>query len=95
MLRYLKVSQDQGLIFKQSGKPLIAFVDIDWASNIYARKPHPGYTFVLSGTAITWESWKQHNVPLSLTESEYITLIEADKETVYLGLFQHGLCYNT
>ncbi|XP_035211735.1 secreted RxLR effector protein 161-like [Stegodyphus dumicola] len=96
IIRYLKGTQDQGLIYTKTGKPLIAFVDADWTSNVNDRKSYTGFVYILSGSAITWESRKQRSVALSSTEAEYsyMALSEAAKETVYLRRFLKELSYN-
>ncbi|XP_035210361.1 secreted RxLR effector protein 161-like [Stegodyphus dumicola] len=94
ILRYLKGTQDRGLIYTKTGKPLIAFVDAYWASNVDDRKSYTGFVYILTGSAISWESQKQRSVALSSTEAEYMALSEAAKETVYLRDFLKELGYN-
>ncbi|KAH8307525.1 hypothetical protein KR059_009031, partial [Drosophila kikkawai] len=48
------------------------------------RKSFTGWTFVVAGAAINWESKKQPVVALSTTEAEYIALSSAAKEAVYI-----------
>lgn len=86
-LRYLRSTINDGLLFKQTNNPLIAFVDADWGNNIDDRISYTGYYFKLANAAITWESRKQRSVALSSTEAEYIALTEASKEVVYLRNF--------
>ena len=59
------------------------FTDADWGSGD-DRKSIGGYTFLLNGSAISWNSKKQSTVALSLTEAEYIALTQAAKESIWL-----------
>ena len=43
-----------------------------------------GYIFYLSGGAISWSSKHQATVALSSTEAEYMALIQATKEAIWL-----------
>lgn len=62
----------------------MGFVDADWASNTIDRKSYTGYCFVMSASAISWESKKQRTVALSSMEAEYMSIAEACNEAVYL-----------
>lgn len=87
VLRYLSGTKNQGVTYKRTGKPLTAFVDADWASDLNHRRSHTGFVFKLANAAITWESRKQKSVALSTTEAEYMALREASKEAVHLRRF--------
>lgn len=84
VLRYLRGTENHGLIFKQLSCPLEGYVDSDWGGNIDDRLSYTGFVFKLANGAVTWESRKQRSVALSSTEAEYMALTEAAKETIYL-----------
>lgn len=88
VLRYLKGTSDIGLIFKRSllGQ-LEGYVDANWGSCLIDRRSYTGYVFLLSNSAISWESHKQRTVALSTTEAEYMGITEAVKESIYLKNF--------
>ena len=45
-----------------------------------------GYVFTLAGELVSWKSTLQSTITLSTTEEEYMALIEAIKEAIWLGL---------
>jgi len=46
-----------------------------------------GYVFTLRGCAISWKSTLQSTVALSSTVAEYMTILEAIKEAIWLKTF--------
>lgn len=91
VLRYLKGTADLGLVYEGDTEPLKGFVDADWGNCLVNRRSFTGYTFILSGCAISWEARKQRTVALSSTEAEYMALSEAAKETIHLHGFLQEL----
>lgn len=87
LLRYLNSTINSKLLFRKTGENLKAFADADWAGSCDQRKSYTGYTFVLAGASVTWESRKQQTVALSTTEAEYMALSAASREAVYLRNF--------
>lgn len=92
VLRYLKATQDVGLLYKQTRQDIAGFVDADWANDPTDRKSFTGYVFKLADNAISWECRKQTSTALSSTEAEYMALSEASKEAVYLNGLLIELC---
>ncbi|GBP47094.1 Copia protein [Eumeta japonica] len=86
ILRYLKKTKSFCLKYVKGETELVGYVDADWASNSVDRKSYTGYCFVLSGSAISWESRKQRTVALSSMEAEYMAIAEACKEAIYLRM---------
>ncbi|KAJ8044051.1 Copia protein [Holothuria leucospilota] len=80
VLRYVKGTLDQSLIFKRSDNPLqlISFCDGDWG-NSADRKSVTGYIFQLAsdGPVISWKSRKQQTVALSTCKAEYMSMAAA------------------
>lgn len=87
ILRYLKGTINQGLQYKKSNVPLYGVVDADWGSNLTDRRSYSGFSFIMSGAAITWEARKQRTVALSSTEAELLAITDAVKEALYLKRF--------
>ena len=84
--RYLKGTQDKGLILNPSGCSLDLYVDADFAGNwdpeiagidpSTAQSRH-GYVLMFCGMPILWASQLQAIIALSTTEAEYIGLSRA------------------
>ncbi|UYV73196.1 hypothetical protein LAZ67_10002163 [Cordylochernes scorpioides] len=84
VLRYLKSTKDFGITYRSTGKPLIAFSDASWASDIVDRKGVSGHLIILAGAPIIWRSTKQTVTALSTMESEYIALSSAAKDITWV-----------
>jgi len=82
IFRYLAGSPNRGLCYgiHRLG---YGFTDADWGSS-EDRRSIGGYTFLLNGAAICWNSKKQTTVALSSTEAEYMALTQAVKESLWL-----------
>lgn len=91
ILRYLLYTKKYCLKYINTDCDLQGFVDSDWASDAIDRKSYTGFCFVLSGSAISWQSRKQRTVSLSSTEAEYTALSEASREAVYLRKLIHEI----
>ena len=87
LLRYLKATQDYGLVYLKAGNKikLEGFVDADYASNKDTRKSLTSYCFMLNECCINWKSQQQPIVALSTTEAEFMATTEAFKEAVWLS----------
>ncbi|UYV85032.1 hypothetical protein LAZ67_X004343 [Cordylochernes scorpioides] len=84
VLRYLKSTKDFGITYRSTGKPLIAFSNASWASDIVDRKGVSGHLIILAGAPIIWRSTKQTVTALSTMESEYIALSSAVKDITWV-----------
>lgn len=91
VLRYLQCTKNYCLRYSNNNNDLKGFVDSDWASDALDRKSYTGFCFMLSGSAVSWQSRKQKTVSLSSTEAEYIALSEASREAVYLRNLMHEI----
>lgn len=87
ILRYLKGTQNLGLIYRNSREPIRGYVDADWGNCSNDRRSFTGYVYLLADATVYWESRKQRTVPLSSVEAEYMGLSEATKEAIYLRRF--------
>ncbi|XP_050207614.1 uncharacterized mitochondrial protein AtMg00810-like [Mercurialis annua] len=75
VLRYLKKSPGQGLLFNVStNNHISAFSDADWATCPDSRKSVSGVCFFLGKSLICWRSKKQSTVSRSSSEAEYRAL---------------------
>lgn len=84
VLRYLRGTQNYGLVFKKDSFGIQGYSDADHANDIIDRISYTGYVFMLSGAAISWRSKKQQSVAISSTEAEYVALSETSREALYL-----------
>ena len=85
IMRYLSQTVHMKLVYKKSGDcRLIGYCDSDWAGDKQDYKSTTGYTFMLSGAAVSWNSKKQPTVAKSTTEAEYMALSVAAAEAIWL-----------
>ena len=94
VLRYLKGTMSFSLTYNRTGIPLRGYVDADWGGCPIDRRSYTGFTFVLAGGSISWESRKQRTVALSSTEAEYMALSEAVKESLFLNRFLNEIGFS-
>ncbi|KXJ69879.1 hypothetical protein RP20_CCG025545 [Aedes albopictus] len=87
IMRYLKGTTTMGLVFKrhEDSRPLVGFVDADWASDSEDRKSVTGFLFKVFGSTVSWASRKQSTVSMSSSEAEYVALSAAVSEEVWLA----------
>jgi len=62
----------------------IGYVDSDYAGDLDKRRSTTGYVFTLSQAPMSWCSILQSTIALSITEAEYIAMMEAMKEPIWL-----------
>jgi transposase InsO family protein len=94
LVSYLKLTSGRGLKFTRSNNPtfcLVGYADASWAGNPCDYKSYSGFCFTLDGNLISWESKKQKLAAQSTTESEFISVTEAVKESIYLNDFINDL----
>lgn len=96
--RYLLYTADKGLIYRPDvSKGLEVYVDADFAggwkdgdhSSPESVLSRTGFIICFAGCPITWTSKLQTEIALSTTESEYIALSTAMRETIpFLNLMK-------
>ena len=84
ILIYLRGTTGKALCFKGGDTIPTGYVDADLVGNVDIIRSTTGYVYTLGGTAVSWGSQLQKIVALSTTEAEYIAVIEASKEMVWL-----------
>ena len=65
--------------------------NFDWAEDKDTRQSTSGYSLQISGGVISWGSKKQTGIALSSTESEYMALVKATAEAIWLRKFLYKL----
>jgi hypothetical protein len=70
VMRYLKGTLDCGLIYDGDHNFTVSgYTDSDWDESVSDRKSTSGCCFILGSTMISWQSRKQCNISLSITEA--------------------------
>ncbi|XP_074300683.1 secreted RxLR effector protein 161-like [Silene latifolia] len=87
ILKYLRRTKDQFLIFGDCELKVFGYTDANYASDKDDSKSTSGYVFTLNGGAVSWRSSKQGTVDDSVTEAEYIAACDAAKEAVWIRMF--------
>ena len=94
ILRYLNGTSRVCLCFG-SGQPVLdGYTDADMAGDLDSRKSTSGYMMTFAGGAVSWQSRLQKCVALSTTEAEYIAVVEASKELLWMKKFLQELGIN-
>ena len=87
ILRYLKGTSNMCLRFG-SGKPqLDGFTDSDMSADVDTSRSTSGYVMTYAGRVVSWQSRLQKTVALSTTEAEYMAVVEAGKEVLWMKDF--------
>uniref|UniRef100_I1NVI3 Retrovirus-related Pol polyprotein from transposon TNT 1-94 n=1 Tax=Oryza glaberrima TaxID=4538 RepID=I1NVI3_ORYGL len=88
IFRYFRGTADACLKFSRTDKGLVGYVDSDFAADLDKRRSLTGYVFTIGSCAVSWKATLQPVVAQSTTEAEYMAIVEACKESVWLkGLF--------
>src|SRR5271154_6302317 len=92
--RYINGTVDEGITFNGNlGMKLEFWSDANWGGE-EGRESVSGFVGTLAGGAVTYSSKKQPTVALSSTESEYMALLHALKELIWLLRFLREIGYN-
>jgi hypothetical protein len=85
--RYLNATSTMGITYDGSnGLTLEAYCDADYAAS-ERRKSMMAFLFKLAGAAVSWMSKLEPTVAISSTESEYMALLQAVKESIWIQRF--------
>ena len=82
----MKGTIGRGIMFgSQQGDPLvIRYVDYDYVGDLDDKKSTIGYVFTLASGPVYWKFIIQSLVAMSTIEVEYMSVVEASKEVVWL-----------
>jgi len=83
-LRYLNGTANKGITYNgNKGLQLECWSDANWGGE-EGRESVSGFIFTLAGGTVSWSSKKQSSVALSSAESEYMALLHALKEQIWI-----------
>ena len=92
-LRYLNGTIDMGITYNGNlGIRLQCWCDANWGEE--GRESVSGFVFTMAGGTVTYSSKKQGSVALSSTESEYMAILHALKEQIWLLRFLKEIGYD-
>jgi hypothetical protein len=63
----------------------VGYVDVDYVGDLGERRLTTSYVFTLAGRPICWKSMIKSTVAISITEAEYMAVVEAPKEALWLA----------
>lgn len=86
LLRYLKGTVDQGLLFPADiSLNIKAYSDADWGSCVNTRRSTSGLCIFTGDALVSWKSKKQKVVSKSSSEAEYRALVHVTSELTWLN----------
>lgn len=89
VFRYLKSTLDMKLTYRRDVEgEMIGYCDADWAGDHDERRSTTGYVFVHQTGAISWATRKQPTIALSSTEAEFMSIVAAIQEALWLKRFE-------
>ena len=91
LLRYLRGTSTTPLCFGKGKVTLQGFVDADLGGDVDSSKSTSRYIYTIGGTVVSWISRLQKCVSLSSTEVEYVAIVEAGKEMIWLAYYLEEL----
>ncbi|GBM24403.1 Retrovirus-related Pol polyprotein from transposon TNT 1-94 [Araneus ventricosus] len=95
LLGYLQSTRNFKLdLSKVNNLNLKCYSDSDFVANRDDRVSIGGYSLFLDETPISWRMFKQRRESLSTMEAEYITLMEAAKELIWIKNALNNDCLN-
>jgi len=83
ILRYLKGTTDQGLIYRSNEDLLHIYADASLASDRDDRKSYTGIAVMYGSNLVDWHATKQKAVACSTMEAEYRAIGHATKEALW------------
>ncbi|MBW0534400.1 hypothetical protein O181_074115 [Austropuccinia psidii MF-1] len=90
VLRYLKGTQDLGLVYtKNDHFGIVGYSDADWGNCRSTRRSVTGFLAQFCGNLVLWKTRKQPSVSISTAEAEYKALCDLVSELLWLRQWCH------
>ncbi|GFS33196.1 hypothetical protein Acr_00g0026970 [Actinidia rufa] len=87
VMRYLRGTTNLRLTLRCEKPILVGYTDSDLAGSLDGRKSTSGHMVTFAGGVVAWQSKLQKCVTLSTTEAEFIAVVEATKDLLWLRNF--------
>ena len=86
VLRYLQGTKHYGLVYRQqdASEPFVTYSDADLGGDKSSGKSTTGYTVLMCGAAISWQSKLQPVVAKSTTEAEFVAASTTGNEIMWV-----------
>ncbi|BFG27863.1 hypothetical protein CerSpe_141370 [Prunus speciosa] len=84
VLRYVKATNNHGLLYKPGPSHLTAFSNADYAGNPDTRHSNGGFCIYFGSNLVSWSSKKHKTVSRSSSEAEYRQLVYTAAELSWL-----------
>jgi hypothetical protein len=86
IFKYLKGTTCHGIMFssEKDDPSVIEYIDLDYVGDMDDLRSTTGYVFTLAGGSICWKLPGQSIVVMSITEAEYMTVVDAAKWALWL-----------
>ncbi|SCV74556.1 BQ2448_7585 [Microbotryum intermedium] len=88
VLCYLRATYRNELLYARGSACITGvagYSDANWGACVDTSVSTMGYVFYIAGSAISWSSKRQTQVADSTTNAEYLALLHAGKEGIYLS----------
>ena len=84
-MRYLSHTKSMRLCYGSQDLSVKVYTDSNYVGDLDKWRSTSGYVFMLAGGAVSWRSRLQNCITQSTTEAEYVAIMEACKEAIWLG----------
>ena len=82
---------DKCLVYNGSSSEIVGHCDADWASDVDSRRSTTDYVCLHQGAAISWGTRRQKTIALSTTEAEFMAIVAAIQESIWLKRLEEEL----
>ena len=91
ILKYLRRTKDYILVYLGRNLSILRYTDSNFQLDRDSKKFISGLMFTLGRATVVWRSIKQSSIANSTMEAEYIIILKASKEAVWLKNFLSDL----
>ncbi|GJX22783.1 putative RNA-directed DNA polymerase [Tanacetum coccineum] len=94
ILKYLRNTRDMFLVYggdSTTELSVTCYIDASWKTDQDDLRSQTGFVFIMNGGAVDWKSSKQSTTAMSSMKVEYIAVVEAAMEAIWICKFIYGL----